>query len=93
MHLEQFEKLRELVDELTIKFRQLKYKNIELQRENDDLKNKIRMYENLPDDLDLNSLESTKSENERLNKKNREVKKHILELISQLENKKIGVDS
>lgn len=93
MHLEQFEKLRELVDELTVKFRKLKYKNIELRRENDDLKNKIRMYENLPDDLDLNSLERTKSENERLNKKNREVKKHILELIAQLENKKIGVDS
>lgn len=95
MNLAQFEKLKELVEEVVIKLRQLKYRNIKLEKENIKLKNKLQTFEQLPGEFDVSLYENLKSENERLKNKNQKVNLHLQKLVSQLEQKAFqssGVD-
>jgi ABC-type phosphate transport system ATPase subunit len=95
MNLAQFDKLKELVKEVLIKLRQLKYKNIKLEKENIKLKNRLQTFEQLPGEFDVSIYENLKSENERLKNKNQKVNLHLQKLVSQLEQKAFqsnGVD-
>ncbi|MCD4692157.1 MAG: hypothetical protein K8R79_04535 [Calditrichales bacterium] len=95
MNLAQFDKLKELVEEVLIKLRQLKYKNIKLEKENIKLKSRLQTFEQLPGEFDVSLYENLKSENERLKNKNQKVNLHLQKLVSQLEQKAFqsnGVD-
>ena len=96
MQLDQFDELKELIDEIILKLRQAKFKNIKLEKENIESKKEIQLIEQIPEDFDLNLFKKLQSENERLKNKNKEVKIQLQTLASKLEQKmflKSGVDS
>lgn len=94
MKLDQLDKLKELIDELIIKLRRLKYENMQLERENKELKDRLELFGHLPQGIDFEAFDSLLLENEKLKGKNKDVKTQLQELISELEQKTImsGVD-
>ncbi len=95
MKLDQLDKLKELIDELIIKLRRLKYENVQLAWENIELKRRLEIYGNLPQEMDIVAFGSLLKENEKLKGKNKEVKSQLEELVAELELKTMmsGVDS
>ncbi|MBD3223457.1 MAG: hypothetical protein GF313_01915 [Caldithrix sp.] len=94
MTLVHFDKLKNYIEEISIKYQQLKYKNIQLEKENQKLKQQLDNSDVNPQIKNYN--EKQKTEVEQLKEKNEEVKKHLLSLIKQLENrvaKHSGVDT
>ncbi|MGD9898937.1 MAG: hypothetical protein AB7T22_07380 [Calditrichaceae bacterium] len=97
MKLDQFDRLQELVEDVSIKIRQLRQKNALLEKENKEIKKKIQAIEQLPSSGDETEIiKNLKKENDSLKEKNREIKTRLNKLVTQLElysYSKSGVDS
>jgi hypothetical protein len=96
MLLDQFDKHKELISQIEIKHRQIKQKNVLLERENQDLKKKITDLEHNSDHSEKELLLKLQKENHFLKNKKQEIRTRLRGLIDQLEerlNKNIGVDS
>ncbi len=96
MLLDQFDKHKELLSQVEIKHRQIKQKNVLLERENQDLKKKLMDLEENVDHADKELLLKLQKENHFLKNKKQELRTRLRGLIDQLEerlNKNIGVDS
>ena len=89
MVLAQLDKLKSLNEELIGKYRQLKYKIINLERENLELKRKLQTiseHQGLPDDEILKTLQT---ENERLKKKSKQAKDKLTKLMADIEQNRL----
>ncbi len=96
MKLDQFDRLQELVEDVSIKIRQLRQKNALLEKENKEIKKKIQAIEQLPSGAETEIIKNLKKENDSLKEKNREIKTRLNKLVTQLElysYSKSGVDS
>jgi len=89
MTLEQFDKMKSLSEELIAKYRQLKYKNIKLEKENLELKRKLQMITEHQDQPDGEVLKSLQTENERLKKKSKQAKDKLTKLMADLEQNRL----
>ncbi|HGY57234.1 MAG TPA: hypothetical protein ENK44_16110 [Caldithrix abyssi] len=89
MTLDQLDKLKSLVESLTIKYRQLKYKNIKLEKENLELKRKLQTMSEYQDHPDAEKLEFLLTENERLKKKNKQAKNELTKLMADIEQNRL----
>ena len=89
MTLEQFDKMKSLSEELIAKYRQLKYKNIKLEKENLELKRKLQMMSEHQGAPDAELLESLQTENERLKKKSKQAKDKLTKLMADLEQNRL----
>ncbi len=87
MRLDQFDKLKRLVEKLVDSHRETNFKLIRLQRENAELKQQLEAYRNLPPDLDEAFLKEVLTENERLKDKNQTVQTQLGEIVARLESR------
>ncbi len=87
MRLDQFDKLKHLVEKLLDSHREANFKLVRLQRENAELKQQLEVFRNLPPDLDEAFLKEVLTENERLKDKNQTVQTQLGELVTQLESR------
>ncbi len=85
MKLDQFDRLQELVEDVSIKIRQLRQKNALLEKENKEIKKKIQAIEQLPSGTETEIIKNLKKENDSLKEKNREIKTRLDKLVTQLE--------
>jgi hypothetical protein len=88
MTVEQFDKLNQLTDQVIGKYRQLRFENVKLQKDNFELKKKLEILEKINNIEELQDIEKLHLENERLKEKNSQVKNQLQNLIAQLEQKK-----
>jgi FtsZ-binding cell division protein ZapB len=96
MMLDQFDKHKELIEQIELKHRQIKQKNVLLERENQELKKKIVTLEQETGNSEKELVLKLQKENHFLKNKNHEVKTRLRGLIDQLEErlgKNVGVDS
>lgn len=97
MHLEEFEKLKDLVDRLIKSNRECKFQVKKLEKENLKLKQQIDQFGDVREGIDKDYLNQLLTENERLKNKNLNVRDQISIIVSDLERKlvgqKTGVDS
>lgn len=96
MMLDQFDKQKELISQIEVKHRQVKQKNVLLERENQELKKKITTLEHETGNSQKELVLKLQKENHFLKNKKHEVKNRLRGLIDQLEerlNKNSGVDS
>ena len=96
MHLDQFEKLKHLVEKLVESHRETNFKLVRLQRENAELKKRLEAYNQLPEQIEDGFLNEIITENERLKNKNQLVQTQLAEIVTRLENRlqrQPGVDS
>ncbi len=87
MRLDQFEKLKHLVDKLLESHRETNFRLVRLQRENAELRQQLEAYRNLPPDLDEAFLNEVLTENEKLKDKNQTVQTQLGEIVAQLESR------
>ena len=85
MGIEQFDKLKRLVDQLLEKSQEDKFKIYRLEKENAELKERLDFFENTPANSGEAGLGELLAENERLKKKNKRVKNSLGEIVSKLE--------
>lgn len=85
MRLSQFDKLKTTSEELIQKYRKLKYQIVKLEKENNDLREKVELISNSDHAINPEKVASLKHENERLFEKNQKAKKQLENLISRLE--------
>ena len=89
MKLESFDQLKQTSEQLIVEFRQVKYRNIKLEKENEELRRKLDSFEKHASDVDLNEIEKILTENERLKTRNIEAKKELEKLVSEIEQKNL----
>jgi len=85
MRLDQFDKLKRLVNRLIDVQRETRFRLVRLQEENSKLKEKLEFYENLPQEARHSDSVNLLVENEKLKEKNLKVKKSLAELVAQIE--------
>jgi len=96
MMLEQFDKQKELISQIEVKHRQIKQKNVLLERENQELKKKVTSLEQESGNSEKELVLKLQKENHFLKNKKHEIKTRLRGLIDQLEErlgKNAGVDS
>ena len=96
MRLEQFEKLKQMVDLLIEKQRETRMKLVHLERENNRLKSELERRARQPLSDAAPVYKQLEKENEKLKQKQSVVSEQLKELVSQLElsyTKQSGVDS
>ncbi len=85
MDFGRFEELRSAIRTLIDKYRALKFRNLRLEQENKELKDRLKHVENMMAEMDLKVIEELKAENERLRSERDAVKKRLQRLIAELE--------
>ena len=85
MDFGRFEELRSAIRTLIDKYRALKFRNLRLEQENSELKDRLKHVENMMAEMDLKVIEELKAENERLRSERDAVKKRLQRLIAELE--------
>ncbi len=80
-----FDRLKESIRVLIDKYRSLKFRNIQLEQENKELKDRLKLVENLPMDEDIRDAEKLKRDIEKLKAERDEVKQRLQRLIAELE--------
>ena len=85
MKLIEFDKLKNLVDQLIGQNREMRFKIAHLEKEINGLKLAVEQTRNLPENINEEFLHNLLTENERLKTKNRTVHNHLGELVTKLE--------
>ncbi len=86
MRLEQLDKLQELLNRLTSSFRETRMTNVRLSRENEKLKEELKIYKNNENSsIKSDDLINLMEENKKLKVKNQEAFRHIEELIKKIQ--------
>lgn len=97
MRLEQFDKLKRLVNQLINRTRETRFAIARLEKENSELKVQLEQIRNLPENVNEEFLNNLLTENERLKDKNQTVRNHLGNIVSALERGELrqsnGVDS
>jgi hypothetical protein len=96
MVIQEFDRLQQLVERITTKYRQINFQKIKLEKENAELKKKLEVFEDLNNSDELKNIEKLHLENERLKEKKSKVKDQLEILLNELEQKVTihnGVDS
>lgn len=85
MSLENFDKLRETVQQVIEKYRVLRFRNYQLEQENKTLKNRLQQAENLTKGMDTQELQKVMAENKKLKSEKEQIKQRLNRLIAELE--------
>ncbi len=85
MNLQNFEKLERSVHILIEKYRELRFKQYQLEQENNELKEKLKLVENAAKDINLQEIEKLKEENTALKAERAALKERLKKLIAELE--------
>lgn len=90
MHLEEFEKVKSLVERLIKSNRKCRFQLTRLEKENLKLKQQIDQFGEVPEGIDTDYLNQLLTENERLKDKNLNVRDQISIIVTELEQKLVG---
>jgi hypothetical protein len=96
MVLEEFDKLKQLVERVITKYRQINFQKVKLEKENAELKKKLEVFERIGSEDEVKHIDELHLENERLRQKKDKVKDQLEQLLNELEQKitiQNGVDS
>lgn len=96
LRIEQFDKLKQLVEKLMDQNREQRFSLASLKKENDRLKAQLEHFRSLAEHIDDKDLNDLLTENERLKDKTQTVRSYLSTIISDLEQKIVrqnpGVD-
>lgn len=90
MHLEEFEKVKSLVERLIKSNRECRFQITRFEKENLKLKQQIDQFGEVPEGIDKDYLNQLLTENERLKDKNLNVRDQIGIIVTELEQKLVG---
>ncbi len=85
MNLENFDHLRETVQRVVEKYRELRFRNYQLIQENKALKNRLQQTENSDKETSDGRLQKLMAENEKLKSEKEKIKQRLTKLIAELE--------
>ncbi len=85
MNLENFDKLKETVQQVIEKYRVLRFRTYQLEQENKTLKNRLQQAENLTRRTDAQEVQKLRAENKKLKSDKEQIKQRLNRLIAELE--------
>jgi hypothetical protein len=85
MKLDQFDKMKELIDQISIRFQQLKFNKNNLERENIELKKQLEKFTNSDYDQILLEKKKLEEQNQKLKEKQEQIALKVEKLIQNIE--------